>query len=170
MDGINISDFARKIENLSRIYSKLPDRAATIAVQFSKDRFREQAWVNFSTESWRRRKENAREARRNNGRGILTKTGRLRRSIRKIRVSGVSALIGTDVPYASIHNYGGSIRTTANVRQHNRKIRGRTESVKAHTRQINVTLPRRQFMGESNVLTRRIERDMVSQIIKGLQS
>ena len=67
-------------------------------------------------------------------------------------------LIGTDVPYAQIHNEGGSIKKTVPVRQHERKIsRGRAK-VKAHSRNMNLKVPKRQFIGNSAILRRRIER------------
>jgi phage virion morphogenesis protein len=155
--GYDISDFVRKMDNLKRIYARIPDRAATIAIAFSKDRFREQAWVDNTTQPWKPRKENAAQRRRSQGRGILTKSARLKRSIRKLRVGPYSAIIGTDVPYASVHNYG-----------YKGSVNARSKKGKSFSR--NVNMPARQFMGNSAVLAKRIERDMTAQIITGLKS
>lgn len=149
------------MERLERFYRQVPNRAATIAVAFSKDRFREQAWVDVRTERWQKRRERGRQARKNQGRAILVKSGRLKRSVRKIRVGSNVAVIGTDVPYAAIHNYGGKITT--------RKARGQRVRSSDDKPAPNATMPRRQFLGESQVLARRIERDMASQVLKVLR-
>ena len=68
--------------------------------------------------------------------------------------------IGTDVPYAKAHNEGGEITKTVNVRSHSRARKGRTDKfkVKSYQRKMNLTLPKRQFIGDSAALAKRIER------------
>jgi phage gpG-like protein len=156
MDGINISEFAKRIQKLDALYPRLPNIAATLAVQFSKDRFREQAWADVRTEPWKKRKEIGAARRRNQGRAILVKSGRLKRSIRKIRTTPTLAVISTDVPYAAAHNYGfrGSVT-------------GKSSTGKTFTR--HMTLPRRQFLGESMVLARRIERQFTAELIRAIR-
>jgi phage gpG-like protein len=161
----NITDFANRIQRLDKVYRSFPGRAATIAVAFSKDRFREQAWVDNTTQPWRKRKENARQRNKSQGRAILMKSGRLKRSIRKIRVGPSTAVVGTDVPYAAAHNYGFKGKVT--VHSHSRRSRGKSSQVDGFMR--GVTLPRRQFLGNSKVLASRIERDIASQIIKAIK-
>ena len=70
-------------------------------------------------------------------------SGRLKKSIRRIRVTQNSVTIGTDVPYAQIHNEGGTIKKTV--------------SVKSHRRKMNTTIPQRQFIGESAQLMHKNE-------------
>jgi len=77
----------------------------------------------------------------------LVQSGALRRSIRT-EVNGLSATIYTEIPYAQIHNEGGPVRFTANVRTHTRK----GKPVKAHTRTVDHVMPQRQFMGPSAAL------------------
>lgn len=159
------------ISRLNDTYKKIPGEAATIAVNFTKERFRMQNWVDRRREKWQPRKDNRGRAGR---RAILTKSARLRRSISKIEVTDHSATIGTDVPYAKIHNEGGRINKTVTVKEyqrkaHSRKRGGRRERVKAHTvhshaRNIDMIMPRRQFIGESRLLDRRIERMMTGKI------
>ena len=99
----------------------------------------------------------------------MVKSGRLKRSIRKLKVTRNSVTIGTDVEYAEIHNEGGTINQQINIRQHSRKRKGRTETVKAHRRARKLKIPERRFIGESAVLLRRIERLMqheINQILK----
>jgi len=111
------------------------------------------------------------------GRGVLIRSGRLRRSIRVgAVVPGESVTVTTDVPYAQIHNKGGLLSGVASVRAHRRrrfehdevsapaarkekwvKRHVGTSKVKAHTRTMNTRIPRRQFMGDSAGLSRDIK-------------
>jgi phage gpG-like protein len=117
---------------------------------------------------------------RQSGRALLIKTGRLRRSLRVAWAfpHGVRIVAGNqDVPYAQIHNEGGTLTGTANVRAHTRHLYEENDvshasakkpkyvkehvasiPVKAHTRQMNTHIPRRQFIGSSQKLTERVDR------------
>lgn len=147
-----------KIDN-NHFLSKTTSEAGIIAVQFSKDRFRQKNWVGKTQQSWTPRK------RKKSG-SILVKSGRLKRSIRKISEGKYYVLIGTDVPYAKIHNEGGVIKKTARVRAHSRTRKGRNQpiKIKAHSRNMNIKIPKRQFMGESAVLIRRLENHLYEQV------
>lgn len=92
----------------------------------------------FFTKKWKRRADpNAKGS-------LLIVTGTLRRSIRS-EVKGDGVRFTSAVPYASIHNEGGS--GTKSVRQHTRTSRkGRQYTVRAHTRRF--TMPQRQFVGD----------------------
>lgn len=147
------------MNNLSRVYRDIPGRAATVAVNFSKDRFRQQNWIDTRTEPWAKRKENATQSRRNRGRAVLVKSGRLKRSIRKIYVGSTRAIIGSDVPYAAVHNYGSEKKGTGTF-----NIRTRRENTSSGN------IPARPFMGNSHALARLIERDQVAQVLRGLKS
>ncbi|SHK69561.1 phage virion morphogenesis protein [Epilithonimonas mollis] len=146
--------------------NKIVSEFGTIAVNFSKERFVKKNWINETAEAWTPRKRKARGS-------LLVKTARLKRSIRKISSGDGYVIIGSDVPYAKIHNEGGTISKTATVKAHDRKRTVRTVSsktgkklkrrvdtgdisrVKAHTRKMNLTIPKRQFMGESKELENR---------------
>lgn len=114
------------------------------------------------------------------GRAILIKSGRLRRSLRvgNATSKAVQFLAGNqDVPYAGIHNEGGTITGTVSVGAHSRrlfmeddvsgpsakkakfvKVHTGTVQVKAHTRHMNTDMPRRRFLGNSVKLMDRIDR------------
>ena len=175
------SDFFNKLEKVDKSYflKKMTNEAGTIAVNFSKERFRDKNWVDNTREKWDNRKRADRGS-------LLAKSGRLKRSIRKLAGGNYYVFIGTDVPYAQIHNEGGQVNKTVSVRAHtrngNKRARGTTRGngrtrktntstirVKAHTRKMNLTIVKRQFMGNSDVLTRRIERHMYKQIINELK-
>lgn len=66
----------------------------------------------FFNEKWARRKFNDDDTR-----NILTGTGTLRKSIIS-KVEGNKIVFETTVPYASIHNEGGTITVTKGMKQH----------------------------------------------------
>lgn len=164
----------KKLDQLTKLYPRLPKIAGVVAVNFSKERFRSQNWLNNSTEPWQARKRNTKGKR-----GVLIKSGRLKRSIRVVKTTPNSATIGTDVPYAQIHNEGGRVNVTQSVSKHTRKAhsrrrKGRKETVKehtvkAHSRKVNFIMPRRQFMGQSAVLDKQIERTLTAKLMHALK-
>jgi phage gpG-like protein len=161
-----------------------------MAVNFSKERFRAQNWVDNLTEPWKPRGKNSwRKKAERPGRAILVKSGRLRRSIRVISITADRIVIGTDVPYAQAHNYGfrGEVKQT--VKKHTRRRYGRVSStniasrktttrrgmigeseVKEHQRTINQNIPRRRFIGSSAVLNRQLERMITVEIIRAFKN
>lgn len=122
--------------------------------------------VNFFKYSWRRKgfidsgsvnKWAARKTPVVPNRALLVKSGRLRRSIRMIELRRQSVVVGTDVPYAKIHNRGGRVAQTRLVRPYQRRKKsGGFSRVKAHTRRYTANYPQRQFIGKSDFLNRRI--------------
>lgn len=183
-----LQELDKTILAVNRVGHRLPDQLGTVAVNFFKQRFRDQNWIDNYTEPWKPRKEDKNRRRRNRKRrGILTLTGRLRRSIRKIRVTSDSVLVGTDVPYAEAHNEG--VRKNVTVKEHertkhkkekerytDRRGRNRTRTkkvddgkitVKRHTRKMN--LQRRRFAGRSAALDRLMQRYATAQYMKSLK-
>lgn len=182
-----LDEISESIKRVNKAVDNLMPKIATHAVNFFKERFRQQNWMDNYTEPWKLRKERGKNRYR---RAILTKTGRLRRSIRKANVTRTSAVIETDVPYAYAHNFG--VNGTVNVKEHSRnrykrqkeryttrtgKERTRTKrviddaadsiKVKAHKRKMR--LPRRQFIGESAVLNTQLSRLVTAELIRALK-
>ncbi len=97
-------------ENIQNIIKNiLRDIRVEMADEFDQN-FERQA---FFTEKWQRRKSPV----RNNGRAILTDTGRLRSSIHS-RITENSVIFYTDLPYAAIHNDGGEIVVTPRMKRY----------------------------------------------------
>jgi phage gpG-like protein len=183
-----MNEFSRMVDNLIKARKALPNEIAVLAVRFSKDRFREQAWLDRTKTPWVSRKQR-REGGRRKSQTLLVNTGRLKRSIRKVKVSQKEVVIGTDVPYAEIHNNGGKITKIANVRSftkkaHSRKAHSRTRkgnveavsaqtvqshTVKSHRRKMNLTIPQRQFIGSSATLAKDIEDLIVDRFEKAMR-
>jgi phage gpG-like protein len=110
---------------------KVVDAMGVLAANHFTTSFRNQGFTDESLQMWQPRKRTERS--RMGNRAILVKTGRLRRSIRSKRFGFLSVKILTDVPYASVHNNG------------ERSGRGR-----------GFKMPKRQFIGYSGVLNRKI--------------
>jgi phage gpG-like protein len=105
----------------------------------------------FFTAKWKRRAHNYPKG------SLLMVTGTMRRSI-KAEVKGNGVRFSSAVPYAAIHNEGGT--GTKPVRQHTRTSKkGKQYTVRAHIRKF--TMPRRQFVGDGK---------RTQEIIKGVIS
>jgi len=177
--------FIRMVDGISRAVDRFPNMVATEAVQFSKERFRQQNWIDNTTQPWKKRKAETWGRKARKGRGILVDTGRLFRSIRKIMVSPTVVVIGTDVPYGKIHNEGGRLTIHQRVKPYTRSRTERNEvsrpgartakyvnekvgdvHVRGFTRTIHMNMPHRQFLGSSAVLNHRLERILTAEIVK----
>ena len=89
---------------------------------------------------------------------LLLVTGTLRRSI-KSEVTDDGVRFTSAVPYASVHNEGGTGYKM--VRSHTRRSKkGNTYTVKAHRRKFN--MPKRQFIGDGPD-TQKIIRNAIEQ-------
>jgi len=169
--------FDRIRAKLQTAVRSLPKVMGNEAVNFSLDRFKNQSWLDTTADPWKPR---TKKDKKNAGRSLLIQTGRLRRSVRVISIGETKVSIGTDVPYARIHNYGGTIQRHARSETflRNRLTRGANKgrfkkgvkagkgfSFKAGT----ITMPRRQFIGRSQALILRLTRMGQIQIGKALK-
>jgi len=165
-------DFLAFQADLRTAIQRIPRVAGAQAVRFFQDNFRRQGWVyNGKLKAWKKR---SKAAKRNKGRAILIDTGRMRRSIRVLSASSDGVLIGTTVPYAEAHNEGsvfnGSVKVPGFTRKGGRvmaykragkRIKAHQRSaakVQSHTRQMNTTIPQRQFIGHSPDVLQSVER------------
>ena len=182
-------EIVKILESLTNCIRELPRMVGLEAVNFSKERFVQQNWFDAAPIPWEPRRRLRRGGKKRQNGAILVDSGRLKRSIRVISVTPTSVTIGTDVPYAQIHNDGfnGSQSVRAhkeNVKAHRRKqkVKGKngkwktkTVTVKAHTRKIgahtrNMKMPRRRFLGESAELERQIADFITSEIQSALSN
>lgn len=167
----------RICDSVNRTITRIPHKAAALAVKFSKERFRKKNWLDASEHPWKKTKKRKGST--------LIKSGRLKRSIRQIHVGADYAIIGTDVPYARAHNDEGifegkeTVRTHA-VKAHKRKahIRAgkrikagtvRAHIVKSHKRRFKRTFVQRKFIGQSQHLTNQLTSMIQSEIQKSIQ-
>lgn len=176
-------EFLRITDALGRLYPKLPNYAATVAVNFFKERFVVQRDIN--NRPFKKRKDDS-----DKGRAILVGkgTGILKRDIHKQVVTDTYAIIGTSkltAPYAKAHNQGfkGTVTVRSFTRRRYKKVKEKYTTKKGNERtrtskQVNtdagvikvgthrrkVDLPARTFMGVSAFLDRRIQATVTKQI------
>jgi len=157
----------KQIEKFKPEFDKLVDAAGVLAVNHFTKSFSEQGFTDETKESWKPRKRTERS--RLGNRAILVKSGRLRRSLRSRRVGSLSVKILTDIPYAAIHNNGGVIEKdfdrkilsfTSGGRFAKTKTRKNRKEI-AYQQQTTINahsirMPKRQFIGYSGVLNRKI--------------
>lgn len=169
--------YAKQLQEFHNFKAAYPRFVGNVAVNFYKDSFKRSGFINRSgVEKWPQRKPNTWSKKSDKGRKLLIKSGRLRRSIRVVRTGLGFVQVGTDVPYARIHNEGGIIKTLQKIdsfkkkahkrKAHTRTWKGKKQKVKAssvsmhhvkfHIRQVNTTIDQRQFMGISLFLLKRI--------------
>lgn len=90
----------------------------------------------------------------------LILSGQLRNSIRTLSASDNEFSIISDMDYSEIHNEGGTIMITDKMRKYFWAMYSTTKNEMwkglALTKKSFLTIPKRQFMGESDSLTNRI--------------
>jgi phage gpG-like protein len=124
---------------------------------------------NFRTQSWeenkghrtkweKRKKDKTTPTEANKLPFLLTKNGDLKRLATNGEVEGNSVVFRVNLPYAKIHNEGGTETFTQDVKTHTRTHykSGKPYTIEAHTRTITRTMPKRQYIGDSPALDKRI--------------
>jgi phage gpG-like protein len=140
------SDLAASIRSLEDIFKKMPDWAGREAVNFYKESFTRQAYIDNKVSNWAKRAGKQPKK----SRAILVQSGALRRSLR-YKISGSRIVVFTDVPYAQVHNEGLQVTGTQSVGAFQRKSRsGKKHPVRVHSRTRNFKMPQRQFMDVPN--------------------
>lgn len=167
-------DLQGVIDRLEKTKHDLPLVLANQAETFFQASFKKQGWDSNGVDKWQPRKRNrtARDVTRN----ILIKSGALRRSIKTYEANFNQIIIGSDIPYAKVHNDG--FRGVQYVKPHKRSSaavttsvygsptfvngvwkRGKRRTVRigdsrknigGYTRKMN--MPKRQFIGDSVTL------------------
>lgn len=162
---------------INRVVQQVPARIAVLAVNFSKDRFVQKNWIDAHPEPWK--KTNKRKG------STLVASGRLKRSIRKVRITPSQVVIGTDVPYARVHNEGEEIQGSETVRSHTRRQHRRkshtrngkrikaytvkSHTVKTYSRKYHRKFAKRQFIGKSKRLTDGIRELVTSELNRAIR-
>ena len=158
-------------KRMNSILAKLPTVVGNEALKFTQERFIQQDWLDNGSQPWQ---ERSAKNKKNQGRKILVKTGRLFRSPRIIETGTNRVVIGvTDVPYAAIHNYGGEIHQAARSETFARdritrgKNKGKFKKMKVSAfragsskgfsfKERTIRMPKRQFIGNSPELRSRL--------------
>jgi phage gpG-like protein len=163
-----VSKKAQEIKNL--IENRLPIQIGKKAMRFINGNFSAQGWQGGSFQKWKPNKRGGR---------ILVHKGHLRRDT-YFQTQPALTILKNDLPYAKINNEGGTIKGSATVKSYTRKgytrkVKGKKQTVKpstikTHTRNMNITIPQRQFFptksSPSLVLDNAVRREVVREINK----
>lgn len=108
---------------------------------------------------------------------VLSRTGMLYNSVQLVQAdaNGIRVVAGgRAVPYAKIHNEGGTIQRQVSVRAHHRKehfantrrgrVKRKAATVRRHQMRMNLHLRKRQFMGKSHVLDMKMRKTILTTI------
>jgi phage gpG-like protein len=169
------------LRRFQQVKQDLPAVLANDAQRFFVASFRKEGWDDGGLKAWAPRQyPTAKDA----GRNLMVQTGRLRRAVANSLRGASWGLIKfvVDVPYASVHNDGGTYQKKQHVRgvyksrvvEHTGIFRGsktkqRTDrrtgeiQVKAH----NATYPQRKFMGDSITL-RKLQRKKINLALRSI--
>lgn len=170
------SRFPHPFKEVKRRYlamiKQLPILVSNEAVLEFDDNFDRQGFNgDAGLEAWAARKSK----RDNIGRSILIKSGRLRRGNRAAPIAGVARVINR-VKYAAIHNTGGVINHPGGERilhfkKYKESVRFSKKRSAKWAQKVNVgsykiIMPKRQYMGNSRPLFKRIEKLVAGELRK----
>lgn len=144
-----MAHWEKVIGAIKKFKSEIPTLVANEMVNYALDNMREEG---FNGVKWKARRS---DAPRDKGRRLLMDTGDGERSIRILKKNSKHVEL-TANEYMEAHNTGATITKTANVRTHRRQRSGKSVDVKAHTRKMNTSLPKRTFIEPSKELDKRI--------------
>lgn len=130
---------------MNRLQKQSPAALGEIAVTLFHDNFTQQGFMDEELTPWENRK-----SKKDTDRAILILRGRLRRSVRVTRKSIQEVVIGSDVPYAKVHNEGGQIQVSGHARK---SKKGNQFPVRGYM----YLAKRRQFMGTSKKLDQQVQ-------------
>lgn len=183
----NNNEAVKKMERaFNNAWKKLPKIVGNEVVNFSKENFNRQGFLDSSVQRWRPRRNN-----KGRGRAILVKSARLKRSIRITKIDTDVVAVGSDVTYAKVHNEG--FNGVVNVKGHSRKLYGKSKiyslseltktgrrksktvsfqvgesNVSSHTKRMR--MPKRQFIGNSQYMVNRLRRVALAHILKHINN
>lgn len=152
--SVDMKDLIKMKENIEEMFSSdNMYELANDAVNFYVESFNNQGFTDITLIPWdKSNKENG---------YTLVLTGQLRNSIHTFSVSRDEFSIISDMEYSEIHNEGGMIYITEQMRKYFWAMFSKTGDDKwkwlALTKLTNFTIPKRQFMGESKTLNDMIE-------------
>lgn len=177
----NAQEFQRVMGAYRQARKTVPRKMAIYAVNHFKRNFQLQGFQDKRLRKWKGRAGNLRK-----GKGILVKSGTLRRGVKILRTNGSRTVIGVgaEIPYAKIHNQGGKIKITPKMRRYfwamyyqlaekddEGKVISESEEAKfwknmALTKKTHITMPQRQYIGPSFGLEKGLDKLAIREIQK----
>lgn len=153
----NLPDFSKIGEGLMKEVQTI---AEVEMMNFVMASFENQGFTDASFELWEGRKDDA-----DPGRAILVKSATLRDSVHVSESSTEQVVLTASAKHAAIHNEGGIVIVAVSKKMRkyfwymykttrNEKFRGMALTKKTH---FNITMPKRQYMGDSITFNAHIE-------------
>jgi phage gpG-like protein len=176
-------NFGYAKENLLRDTARM---AATESVKFFKESFRKGGFTNASFEQWKKKQSPL------GGKKTMYITGALMKSIQKTEENTQRIVVSSDTLYSEMHNDGGTITVTAQMKKYwwaqytklsgkktktksgkesnsktNKKLTAKAEFCKRMALMkvgSKIKIPQRQFMGESQTLMNELDKQLQTKI------
>ncbi len=170
--NVNFQGKQRVLDLLGQIQQRLgsPRGGLEIIGGAIKDSVDENFRVGGRPTPWAKSKRVKDEESRPGGEGqTLVSSGHLRDSF-GIRVQGGSVFVGTNVPYAAIHDLGGTIKAHAIMPKNKKalKFMGRDgEVIRKKVMIPEIHMPQRQFLMVQDEDWDEINRQLIDYLIKG---
>jgi phage gpG-like protein len=183
--SIKSVNFSYVRENLLRDTARM---AASESQKFFKECFVKGGWTDTSFQPWKSRQSPI------GGKKLMYGIGNLMQSIRKIEETDARVIVGSDTEYAGIHNDGGTITVTAQMKRYwwaqyyklsgtlkktkkgkvskaegNRKLSAKAEYCKRMALMkvgSKIKIPQRRFIGESQALMTILDRELQTKILE----
>lgn len=170
-----IRNFQQRAESLKKALARpVPVKIQAAAVRQFRANFKAQGFINNGVKPWRPRiAYKTMHLGKKADRLTLVDRALLINSVRPLGQASWGRIAiqagGPHVPYAQIHNEGGTIRGTFRVRAHTRRTsRGKMVNVKSFSRRVNTTIPKRQFMGDSHELRMEARKIIMQAVVDSL--
>lgn len=169
MAGQNTDDFKTIKRRYGQLKRRLPKLVGQEVIGFAKDNFKKGGFQDGGhIRRWNRRRHQGGGKQR----AVLVKGGHLKRSIRILRQGKQSVTVGSNLPYAGIHNEGGKIEQTITPKQRAffwAKFEETDNDMwkrMALSKKLKIRIPRRQFLGNSTDLQKRLARLVRLRLLK----
>ncbi len=187
MDKNQFKDAIGKIEAqiLDEVQSKLPRKVGIIAVNHFRQNFRDAGFINNGIKPWQKTKRQMDNGSDASYTPLTSGRNHLMSSV-QMKVGVGEVTIENNVPYAAIHNDGGSVETTVTKKMRKYAwsrvyaIAGKDKLPKelppealkwkrlALTKKskLRINIPKRQFIGDSKELTDKVNKAIVESLEK----
>lgn len=160
-----MSNKQNKVPDFQKIGKKLIHDATRIAsvecLNFFTRSFEQHGWTDTAFQPWPARKSDGQD-----GGNLMQPTGNLRDSLQILSRSRLKIIFGTHVPYAKIHNEGGTLNIpiTPKSRKFFWYMYQKTGLNKwkwmalTKKERLSITMPKRQFIGHSDTMMKHIHK------------
>lgn len=149
--NIESKNYINQLNQYSEFIEEILTKIANEIRNFAIDQFEQQGFTDNFYSPWKEveGKEKA-----------LIETGNLRNSIRikEIDTTNLSVTVGSDEPYANIHNEGGTIKVSKKQKDFFWHMYNKTGNVKYKKLALSnkIEIPKRTFLAESQEMNKRI--------------